>query len=64
MAMKILAFSLVAVGFIACGNVDSSCAHFSGDTGLVVGVCSDGEACTNFASACNPRDENDGESRG
>jgi hypothetical protein len=64
MAMKIVAFWLFAVGLIACGNVDSSCVHFSGDTGLIAGVCSDGEACTNFAAACNPRDEFDGDSRG
>jgi hypothetical protein len=62
--MKILACSLVAVGLIGCGNVDSSCADFSGNTGLVVGVCSDGEACTNFANACNTRDDNDGDGRG
>jgi hypothetical protein len=60
MVVKILAFSLFAVGLIGCGNVDSSCVHFSGDTGLVAGVCGDGEACTNFATACNPRNENDG----
>jgi hypothetical protein len=41
--MKILLL-LVAVGLIACGNVYSSCLHFSGDNGLVAGVCSDGEA--------------------
>jgi hypothetical protein len=64
MAVKIVAFWLFAVGLIACRNVDSSCVHFSGDTGLVAGVCGDGEACTNFANACNPRDENDGQSRG
>jgi hypothetical protein len=64
MPMKILVSWLFAVGLIACGNVDSSCVHFNGDTGLVAGVCSDGEACTNFATACSPRDENDGESRG
>ena len=62
--MAILAFSLFAVGFIACGNVDSSCAHFSGETGFVAGVCSDGEACTNFANACNSPHENDDDSRG
>jgi hypothetical protein len=64
MAMKILAIWLVTVGLMACGNVDSSCAHFSGDTGLVAGVCSDGEACANFATACNPQHENAGESDG
>jgi hypothetical protein len=64
MPMKILVFWLFAVGLIACGNVDSSCVHFSGDTGLIAGVCSDGEACANFATACNPRDEFDGGSRG
>jgi hypothetical protein len=51
MAVKIVAFWLFAVGLIACRNVDSSCVHFSGDTGLVAGVCGDGEACTNFANA-------------
>jgi hypothetical protein len=64
MAMKIVAFWLFAVGLIACGNVDSSCADFSGDTGLVVGVCADGEVCMNFANACNPQHENDGDNRG
>jgi hypothetical protein len=64
MAMKLLAFWLFAVGLIACGNVDSSCADFSGDTGLVVGVCADGEVCMNFANACNPQHENDGDNRG
>jgi len=60
MPMKILVFGLFAVGLIACGNVDSSCVHFSGDTGLVAGVCSDGEACANFAKACKPEDDGDG----
>jgi hypothetical protein len=64
MAMKILAFSLFAFALIGCGNVDSSCVHFSGDTGLVAGVCSDSATCTNFVTACNPRDEKDGDGHG
>ena len=58
MPMKILVFWLFAVGLIACGNVDTSCVHF------IAGACSDGEACTNFAKACNPGDENDGDGHG
>jgi hypothetical protein len=27
-------------------------------------VCSDSATCTNFVTACNPRDEKDGESHG
>jgi hypothetical protein len=55
--MRALALSLVVAGLAACGDLDSSCIRFNGDTGLVAGVCSDGESCNNFARSCDSTSE-------